>query len=37
MTLADEGYIEKNILPRNFYHVLLQQLVMLGVCRKKRL
>lgn len=29
MTLADEGYIENNILPRNFYQVLLQQLVML--------
>ena len=31
MTLADEGYIEDNMLPRNFYQVLLQQLLMLAL------
>lgn len=29
MTLADEAYVEDNLLPLNFYHVLLQQLLML--------
>lgn len=31
MSLADEGYVENNTLPRNFYQVLLQQLLMLAL------
>lgn len=31
MSLADEGYVEDNLLQGNFYHLLLQQLVMLSL------
>jgi len=31
MTLAEEGYVEDNSLPKNFYHLLLQQLMMLAL------
>ena len=31
MTLAEEGYVEDNPLPRNLYHLLLQQLLMLAL------
>lgn len=29
ISLAKEGYVEHNLLPRNFYHLLLQQLIVL--------
>lgn len=31
MSLADEDYVEDNLLQRNFYHLLMQQLLMLSL------